>query len=241
MPRRVVADDRGRLALVTHPVEEFWALLQAFDDYPRDVAPVPALLPGTAAFAASSGLCREHGSHELPPFPYEGLMVVGHNLDSRDGYERRRTSGVSHGDVVPGPAMNTWLGLYRLLHQAGVGREEFFFTNVFVGLKEGKPTGQFSAHAAPSYRRFCAEFLRHQVMVMRPCVVLILGVHACRDVASMTTPQPWRQDSLPAPVPVTARFAGHDTTLVPAHHTSYQKRVDADAAALRVAWRGKSH
>lgn len=222
---------------MTHPVEEFWAVLQAFDDYPPDVTPVPELLPGTAAFAASAGLYRQHSGRELPPFPFEGLMIVGHNLDSRTGYETRRLSGVSHGDRVPGPAMSTWNGLYRLLGQAGVGLSDFFFTNLFAGLKEGKPTGQFSAYAAPAYRTFCMEFLQLQVTVMRPRVVLVLGVPACRDVGSRTAPKLWQVHSLPPPVPVIARFAGHETTLVPAHHTSYQKRIDADAAALRLAWR----
>jgi len=220
---------------VTHPVADFWTILQAFDGYPPDVTPVPEPLPGTAAFAASAGLYRPHGGRDLPPFPYGGLMVVGHNLDSQAGYERRRASGVSHGDLVPGPAMSTWVGLYRLLGLAGVERSEFFFTNVLVGLKEGKPTGQFSAHRAPAYREWCAEFLEHQVRTMRPRVVLVLGVPACRDVASMTSPRPWEPGPLPPPAAVEARLAGHDTTLVPAHHPSYQKRIEADALALRRA------
>lgn len=221
---------------MTHPVEDFWAILQAFDDYPPDVTPVPELLPGTAAFAASAGLVRPHGSRDLPPFPYEGLMVVGHNLDSQAGYERRRISGVSHGDLVPGPAMSTWMGLYRLFGLAAVERGDFFFTNVLVGLKQGRPTGQFSAYPAPAYRRWCREFIQHQVMTMRPRAVLVLGVPACRDVADMTTPRPWQPGPLPQPAAIEARFAGHDTTLVPAHHPSYQKRIDADAETLRRAW-----
>jgi len=226
------------LSEVLHPVEEFRAILRGFDSYPPDVSPVPEFLPGTAAFAASAGLYREHGVHDLPSFPYGRLMVVGHNLDSRAGYEKRRCSGVSHGDLVPGPPMSTWLGLYRLLNQADVACEDFFFTNVFVGLKEGRPTGRFSTNAAPQFRRWCAEFLQHQVATMRPRVVLVLGVQACGDAAGMTTPTPWPPSRLPPPRAVAGRFAGHDTILVPAHHTSYQRRVDADAAALRSAWVG---
>ena len=139
--------------MVVHPVEDFWATLREFDDYRPDVNPVPELLPGTAAFAASAGLYREHGSRDLPPFPHGGLMVVGHNLDSRANYQERRLSGSSHGDLVPGPPMKTWLGLYRLLDQAGIPRQQFFFTNLFVGLKDGTATGRFSSHRNADFRR----------------------------------------------------------------------------------------
>lgn len=225
-----------RHVVVMHPVEHFWAILQDFDGYPPDVTPVPELLPGTAAFAASAGLVREAGTHRLPPFPYGGLMVVGHNLDNRAGYERRRALGTSHGDLVPGPPMSTWQGLYKLLDNAGVPRHMLFFTNVFVGLKEGKPTGRFSAYPAPEFRSWCAEFLGHQVRTMRPRAVLILGGHACRAIAGLATPVPWPQGPLPPPRVVTARISGFETILVPVHHTSLQKRIVLDAAALRTAW-----
>ena len=226
--------------MVLHPVADFWAKLSEFNDYPPDVTPVPELLPGTAAFAASAGLYREHGSRELPPFPYGGLMVVGHNVDSRSSYEARRVSGSSHGDLVPGPPMSTWRGLYKILDQARVPREQFFFTNVFVGLKAGAATGRFSAHRSSLFRRWCADFLRYQITTMRPSVVLVLGVPACSDIAGVTTPHPWPRGVLPPPQALPARVAGHDTTLVPASHPSYQKRIGPDAAALRDAWSRRS-
>ncbi len=226
--------------MTPHPVEDFWAVLRDFDDYPPDITPVPELLPGTAAFAASAGLYREPGSRQLPTFPYGGLMVVGHNVDSRTNYEERRASGRSHGDILPGPPMSTWRGLYRLLDQAGVQRQQFFFTNVFVGLKEGTTTGRFSAYRAPSFRRWCADFLRYQIDTMRPRVVLILGVPACREIAKVTSPGEWLRGGLPPPGRVTARVADHDTMVVPASHPSYQKRIGHDSAALRAAWSGQS-
>ncbi len=134
--------------------------------------------------------------------------------------------------------MSTWRGLYRLLDQAGVQRRQFFFTNVFVGLKEGAATGRFSAYPAPGYRRWCADFLRHQIDIMRPRVILILGVPACRELAEVTSPGEWLRGALPPPGRVTARVAGHDTTVVPASHPSYQKRIGPDSAALHAAWSG---
>lgn len=220
-----------------HPVEEFWSILREFRDYPPDVTGVPELLPGTAAFAASAGLHRPPGSYDLPPFPFGGLMVVGHNLDSRDGYEQRRALGISHGDVVTGtPPMSTWRGLYRLVELAEIDVRELFFTNVLVGLKAGAPTGPFTAHRAPDFRRWCREFLERQIVTMRPAVMLVLGTRACRDVSAMANPTPWAGIGLPPPTPMSARISGHDTILVAAHHTSMQKRIAADAGALRAAW-----
>ena len=70
-----------------HPIEEFRQRLDAFGDYPPDVKPVPAILPGTAAFAASIGLWRPARSTGLPDFPHGKLMIVGHNLDSFSAYD----------------------------------------------------------------------------------------------------------------------------------------------------------
>ena len=81
--------------------------------------------------------------------------------------------------------MPTWSGLYRLLKSAGIDTNEFFFTNVFVGLKEGKPTGRFSAYKAAEYRKWCRTFLELQVTTMQPRVVLVLGTHACREIAEV--------------------------------------------------------
>lgn len=133
--------------------------------------------------------------------------------------------------------MSTWRGLYRLLDSAGVHREQFFFTNVYVGLKEGAPTGQFTGHDAPLFRRWCSEFLATQVTTMRPRVVLVLGGPANRDVAIACEPQPWPPGPLPPPEPRAVRLYGHPTVLVPAHHPSMQKRIVRDALTLGRAWR----
>jgi hypothetical protein len=166
-------------------------------------------------------------------------MVVGHNLDSLADYEKRRGSGDSHGDEGRvTPPMKTWVGLYELLDRAGVERDQFYFTNIFVGLKrEGGPTGQFAACDAPEFRRWCREFLGLQVTTMRPRVVLVLGVPASCEIAKVAIPAPWPATSrLPPPIAVAARFYGHNTVLVPAHHTSRKRRIDRDADALRGAW-----
>lgn len=71
---------------------------------------------------------------------------------------------------------------------------------------------------------------------MKPRVVLVLGVPACRDIAAVAEPTSWPPGPLPAPEAHQGCLYGHETVLVPAHHTSMPKRISADAEALREAW-----
>ena len=71
---------------------------------------------------------------------------------------------------------------------------------------------------------------------MKPRAVLVLGTHACNDVAEIVSPLPWPRGKLPPPTAVVGRLFDWETTLVPAFHTSYQKRITQDAAALQAAW-----
>ena len=222
----------------SHPIDVFMAELDVFSDYPADVVRVPELLPGTAAFAASAGLYREAGSTELPNFPTGGLMVIGHNLDSVENFESRRATGFSHGDHGPGvPTMSTWRGLYRLLETAKVERRELFFTNVYVGLKLGRPTGQFSRLPAPSYRKWCREFLEHQYLTMLPRVVVVLGEPAWTELSTVAEDAPWPAGRLAPSGFAKVKLYGVETMVVPAHHTSMQKRIVPDSDALQMAWR----
>ncbi|MDE3203497.1 MAG: hypothetical protein KGQ66_04660 [Acidobacteriota bacterium] len=229
-----------------HPVRQFLERLGTFDAYPRDVIAVSSLLPnfvdgilpGTAAFAGASGLYRPHGSTELPDFPYERLMVIGHNVDCIVKFEYRRDSKVSHGDQVPGhKTMGTWTGLYSLLKKANVPRREMFFTNVYVGLKEGeKPTGKFTRHPTPEFLGFCRDFLRLQVQTMQPRAILILGVEAWEQLWPVIDSPHAPSAVLPPPGAFRATLHGHRTWIVPAHHPSMQKRIGPDAEALRSVW-----
>ncbi|HEX6393129.1 MAG TPA: hypothetical protein VFZ97_06780 [Acidimicrobiales bacterium] len=222
-----------------HPIQRFLSELSDFREYPPDVTPVPEQLPGTAAFAASAGVFRPPKSTKLPPFPYEGLMVIGHNIDSIDNYEIRRQSGLSHGDRVPGyRTMSTWVGLYRLLDLAGVPLNRFFFSNVYVGLKKGRPTGRFTSHSAPIYREFCRDFLGQQVTEMQPSVVLVLGEPAWSELCSVMDTPPWPAGRLPRPAVARVTLYGHQTLIVAGHHTAIPKRIAADGAAVRSAWNG---
>jgi hypothetical protein len=158
-----------------HPVESLWEQLAELPtaEYPPGVVPLPGQIGGTAFFSAGAGLCRATGDR-LPEFPFGGVMFVGHNLDAEGPYLRRLQAGVPHGD--PERPMAIWRNLYALLDGAGVGREECFFTNVYVGLIAGdKPTGSFPGARSPSFTAWCRGFLQRQVELMRPRAMVFLG------------------------------------------------------------------
>lgn len=101
-----------------HPIEIFRARLVELRSYPPGVIPVPAYLPGTAFFSAAAGLVVDDPDVPLPPFPFGGVMFVGHNLDAETAFMRRLASGRAHGGVDR--PMLTWRNLYRLLERASL-------------------------------------------------------------------------------------------------------------------------
>jgi len=131
--------------------------------------------------------------------------------------------------------MNTWGGLCNLLDAAEVSYSEFFFTNAYVGLKDGGPTGDVTQYPAPGYRAWCRDFLGHQINVMRPRVVLTLGEPAWTALAAVAEPRPWPPGRLPPPEPATTSLCGHPTIVVAAKHTSIAPRA-ANKDSLRIAW-----
>lgn len=235
-------DDLG-----VHPIERFRKRLEDLNTYPSGVVPVPSYLPGTAFFAASAGLYRPAGTHVLPPFPFGGWMLVGHNLDAEGPFLARLKSGDSHGD--PARPMRTWQNLYKLLAAAGIDPSECFFTNAYVGLKEGNdPTGRFPGSGNAAFRQWCAEFLLDQAAVMRPRVMATLGVDAARFVASLFPGfRDWDRPRLPPAQPRTAEIRDHRFGVVAlvhpsAHHVTLHLRtydekrgLEAEAALLLAA------
>jgi hypothetical protein len=218
-----------------HPVTEFRAMLEGCEAYPDDVVAVPEPLAGTSAFPASSGLVRPAGSSELPPFPYGGLMVIGHDVDSLDLHEDRRNRGIADGDVDHGLSA-TWFGLYRLLDLGGVAHDDVYVTSLYVGLKRGPSVGAFTRHPSAAFTTWCDRFLEHQVRVMRPSVMLVLGSVTSTEIMRHCATRPWAKGRLPAPGHRRIDVCGQPTLLLAAKHPSMPGRIRADGLALAAAW-----
>jgi hypothetical protein len=230
-----------------HPVQRFRRRLEALASYPPGVIPVPEYLRGTAFFSAAAGLVVTDSNGPLPPFPFGGVMFVGHNLDSERAFRRRLVSGRAHGG--PDRLMLTWRNLYRLLDAAGLAGADCFFTNAYVGLKAGDdPTGRFPGAADGEFRLWCRGFLEEQIAVMKPRAVASLG-SGSRRFLSTVAPElaAWASARNPPPALVRARLGGHDfagvALLHPSgYHGSLGRRryrhwtgLEAEAALLREA------
>ena len=164
-----------------HPVEEFWADLASLPEeaYPLGTMPVREHVRGTAFFSGGPGLYIEDPDEPLPPFPFGGVMFVGHNLDAEEPFLARVRSGRAHGDRRW--PMRTWLNLYRLLDAAGIDPRDCFFTNIYVGLIAGpNPVGTFPGAKDRRFTEWCDGFLRRQINRMRPRAIVPLGMAARR-------------------------------------------------------------
>ncbi|HWH08124.1 MAG TPA: hypothetical protein VNX21_02925 [Candidatus Thermoplasmatota archaeon] len=192
--------------------EALFARVAACAPWPRGVRAVPEQVRGPGFFPAASGLYATPGA-PLPPFPFGGVMVLGHNVDNVTGYAATRERG---GEDLDGP---TWRNLVALLRRAGISPESCFFTNFFMGLMESESAvGAFPGRADAAFVERCRRFFLEQVAFQEPRAVLVLG----REVPPLLAPlspdlAPWRAartlgdvDAAGAAL-LTTRFAGRES------------------------------
>jgi hypothetical protein len=108
-------------------------------------------------------------------------MFVGNFTDAEGLRVLRRPNGRSPGDPEH-PNMRTWENLYKLFGLADFRKHEMFFTNVYVGLKEGVDGGgRFPGAKDESFRAWCRDFLDDQIRIMEPRAIVTLGSHARKE------------------------------------------------------------
>lgn len=109
------------------------------------------------------------------------IMVVGQDWGD--------TSYFVRGEGREGPRNPTNLALVELIGIAGVsigdpgsavGRDIAFFTNAILCLKSSD--GGLQGQVQPSWFDNCAQFLRRQIEIVRPAVVVGLGERAFRTI-----------------------------------------------------------
>lgn len=147
-----------------------WALHHPPNGYPRGVKAVPAPLQGLGFFPGGYGMWNVDSSRSLPPFPVGGVMVLAHDFHSEAGYLASFKLG---GERL---SMPTWRNLLKLFEAALVARESCFFTNIYMGLREGAATtGPFPGAHDSRFVDHCKAFLVEQIRVQRPSLIVSLG------------------------------------------------------------------
>lgn len=165
-----------------HPVERFWRRLPELlpaELHPPQLVPVgDARIHGTG-FPGSHGLYAEDPSSEtLPPFPYGGLMLLGHHLQDGETLRNRMVAERAHGDPDR-PATTYWERVHAMLDAAHIPREQAFSTNAHPALP-ARPLseGMLPTEGTEQWRGAAAGFLLDQIRVMEPAVIVTLGVAA---------------------------------------------------------------
>lgn len=155
-----------------HPAERLWSRHHPPLGYPTAVIGVPTPIPGVAFFPGGYGLWRPDIELPLPPFPVGGVMVLGHDFHSEDGY---RASVVRTRESETQP---TWRVLLTLLARADIDPATCFFTNVYMGLRAGHvTTGPFPGACNEPFVAHCVDFLGEQIAMQRPSLILTLGIN----------------------------------------------------------------
>lgn len=163
-----------------HPVQKLWDRHHPANGYPLGVEPVPEPISGLAFFPGGYGLWGAKAGNPLPSLPVGGIMVLGHDFHSREGYDRSRGLG---GELT---TMPTWRNLLKLLCEGGIAAEQCVFTNLYMGLRTGAATtGPFPGATDAAFVAHCREFLVEQLRAQRPALVLTLGIHVPPVLASM--------------------------------------------------------
>lgn len=142
------------------------------------VEPVPdQRIAGTAFFPGGDGVFRDEGDAGRPPFPHGKVMIVGRDFDTRANFDMA-IEGEAHGTSTGESRDITWNTLLDVLRRAGIAPQDCFFTNAFMGLRTGgRNTGEIHWHRNPAFRSECSAFFAHQLDVVRPILILALGMH----------------------------------------------------------------
>ena len=238
------------MPLTNHPAKHLWNS-HSPSAYPDGVIPVPEPIPGTAFFPGGYGLWGTGADVDLPEFPVGGVMILGHDFHSEVGYKASLRKGTEP-ETQP-----TWRKLLEVLRGADIPLEKCFFTNFYVGLREGdEATGPFPGARNKNFVQHCTKFFVGQLTVMRPSTIVTLGKYVpgliaplSRELAAWRDSDGFRQIDI-RPVAYDCRFDGvsdFETTVVALVHPSMRhasvgirqygglRGNDAETAMLRNA------
>ena len=166
-----------------HPVIDlFNALDSVFIEYPAGVIAVPEQIIATSFFPGGTGLWCED-SNIIPPLPIGGIMVLGHDFHSEVGY---KSSLQNKGENLNTP---TWRNLIALFKEDGVkiDMKQCFFTNVYMGLRQGaKTTGNFPGAKDSDFVGRCQEFFIQQLQSQEPRLIITLGTYVPKFLSRLS-------------------------------------------------------
>jgi hypothetical protein len=128
----------------------------------------------TSLFPGGNGLWQGNGivGEPLPEFfPEKPYMFVAHNYDGSRSYANMLKRGWERRDTA------FWVTFWAYLDFVGIKRDEFFMTNVLMGLRTGKAQGAMEGFG-PRFVEQCLDFFERQVKIVRPRLIVVMGLIA---------------------------------------------------------------
>ena len=157
----------------SRPIQTLWAHHHPPGGrYPLGVVPVPAPIEGRAFFPGGYGLLGVAPGQPLPAMPVGGVMILGHDFHSEAGYLESFAAGGER------ETMPTWKNLLPLLREVPISLERCFFTNLYMGLRQGtETTGVFPGASDAAFVQHCQQFFLEQIKLQRPSLIVTLGMY----------------------------------------------------------------
>ncbi|MBE2201997.1 MAG: hypothetical protein IAE79_25540 [Anaerolinea sp.] len=161
--------------ILINEIVQLQTLLRSVEPYPARTCPVPEMVLGASFFPGGQGLWYESSQAEIPVFPIGGVMIMGQDYYTFQGYEETLAHSRA-GDANPDKGSKTWHHLLHFLDSVEITPQRCFFTNLFMGLREnGKPMGKFPGARDAGFVERCLDFFEMQVRVQQPKLILALG------------------------------------------------------------------
>ena len=116
-------------------------------------------------------------------------MFVGHHCDAEENYNWRRETGRYNGGSED--TMDFWKGIQDLFKRMGnaLSCSDCFFTNIYPALVQGKNASRPSRGGVNSlFAIWCRDFLKEQIKLMNPKLMVLLGGTALIHVKKMAWP-----------------------------------------------------
>ncbi len=142
--------------------------------YPLGMCGFPFRLIGQGFFPGGDGIWRESTELALIKdgvLPDNGVVFLGNDFGAFASFSKLKRRGYEN---VP-----TWRHIKARIERAGIPREKTFFTNAIMGLREeGSALEKRSWLGVPAFAQFCGDFLRFQLEVVSPQLVVVMGPDA---------------------------------------------------------------
>jgi hypothetical protein len=163
-------------------VDELWSRLDQMENelrfqgkpYPSGMCKFPFHLRGQGFFPGGDGLWRDSEDLSQPKqglLPRDGAVFIGNDFGTLSSYLKLRDKGFEN---VP-----TWRHIKIRIENAEIPKEKTFFTNAILGLREnGTALGKRSWMAMRTFAEFCGDFLRFQLDILSPRLVVVMGPDA---------------------------------------------------------------